>query len=419
MVRNYTCIGVIIATLLVMGRPLSANAPPRDVVGDNYRKTLGEVWATVKQRFYDGGLHGLDWDRVRDNYLDLLNDVHSRPDFEALVNRMLGELHASHTEYATTDDVEYYMLMAVKDQDPRRYMIAQIGIMGRRESDGYHVTALLNGGPAAMAGVQSGDVLMSADGAPYLSAASLRDKEGRRVAVTLRRPGELAPRTVMVTPIKQNPLDAFLRATINSARVLAVDGRRIGYVHLWTMASDNFRQALDNLVLDKLHDTDGMILDLRDGYGGSPFGFSDVFFRPDLSWEVRYNDTQPHLTHTGYNKPMVVLIDGGTRSAKEFLTLQFKTSHRATIVGTRTAGAFLGAAFIPIGTDGVLELAIQGLRVNGARLENRGVDPDIAVPPTDIYTDRDAQLMRSEEIVAHAPLPVEPDHHDSSVIHVH
>ena len=408
--------------------PLTANvhilevAAPRrvrDPTGDEgFRKTFGEVWNTVKQRFYDPKFQGVNWDYVHDTYLGRLNEAHDRGSFEALINRMLDELHASHTQYLTTDDVEYYMLNAVRQQDFDHNTVAQIGVMGNRMPDGYHITAVINGGPAAAAGIRTGDILVMADGEPYLSAASLRDKQGHTVSITLRRPGQATQLSVSVVPVKQNPLRVFLEATTNSAQVLRIDGKRIGYIHLWTMASDSFRRALEDTVLKKLHDTDGLILDLRDGYGGFPFGFSDVFFRPDLSWESQTHESGPELTHTGYNKPMVVLINGGTRSAKEFLTLQLKSAHRATILGTRTAGAFLGATFIPIGEEGLLELAIQGLRVNGARLENHGVEPDIIVTPQDIYTDHDAQLLRAEQILAHGAAMPEQGPGDQALIHV-
>jgi carboxyl-terminal processing protease len=105
---------------------------------------------------------------------------------------------------------------------------------------------------------------------------------------------------------------------------------------------------------------------------------------------------------------MVALINGGSRSAKEFFTYQLKKTKRATIVGTTTAGAFLGAGKVDIGADGMLELAIVGLRVDGKRLEGPGVSPDVEVPIAHAYTDRDTQLLRGEEILVEQ-LRAKPD----------
>jgi carboxyl-terminal processing protease len=101
--------------------------------------------------------------------------------------------------------------------------------------------------------------------------------------------------------------------------------------------------------------------------------------------------------HTGYNKPIVVIINEGTRSAKEFLSYQFKTSHRAILVGKQTAGAFLGAGSFPISDNGLLEMAIVGLRVDGIKLEQDGVRPDVEVQAKNSYTDNDQQMKVAED----------------------
>src|SRR5262249_1776646 len=62
-----------------------------------YTKTLQEVWEAVREHFYDPRLHGVDWDNVRANYTGQLRQVRNDIEFKSLVNRMLNELHASHT----------------------------------------------------------------------------------------------------------------------------------------------------------------------------------------------------------------------------------------------------------------------------------------------------------------------------------
>ena len=93
---------------------------------------------------------------------------------------------------------------------------------------------------------------------------------------------------------------------------------------------------------------------------------------------------------------MVVLINDGTRSAKEFLSYEFKSRRRARLVGTRTAGAFLGAGGFEVGRTGLLELPIMGLRVDGKPIEGTGVAPDLAFAPRFSYTDRDSQRLAGE-----------------------
>jgi len=373
--------------------------------GSTFEKQFDQVWETVKDHFYDKDIHGVDWKKIGENYRSKLSQVKTKGEFQTLVNRMLDELHASHTTYLTDDDIEFYMLPAVMQQDLQGHKVEHIGIMGRQIGKEFVVTGVMDGGPAQKAGIQSGDHLLTADGQPFASAGSFRDKEGKQVEVVYRHDGEAAIHTVVVTPVKQNILRAFLNATEASAHIIEIGGKKIGYVHLWTMANEAFKRTLDGLVEGKLHDTDGLILDLRDGYGGMPFGYTDVFFRPDVVWEQQSQGQKPSTQHTGYGKPIVVLINGGTRSAKEFFTYQMKTTHRAVIVGTKTAGAFLGAGSFDIGKDGLLELAVVGLRVDGNRLEVSGVSPDVEVPATAPYTDHDKQMaaatQKALELISH------------------
>ena len=379
---------------------VAQNVPSRFVQRETfYEASYRKIWQTVRKGFHDAKMNGVDWKKIGDGYHAKLANVKSRSEFEALMNQMLSELHASHMGYVTTDDAEYYMLTSVSRQDLQHDEVEHIGVMGRQEGSEYLVSAVLDGFPAQQAGMMAGDHLLLADGKPFTTAGSFRGKEGTSVELQLRREGEGKSRTVTVKPIKGNMLRAFLEATRRSAKVITVSGKKIGYLHLWTMAQDAFRTEMENQVLTKLHDTDGLLLDLRDGYGGHPFGYSDVFFRPDVSWESEYQNAKPLLQHTGYNKPIVVLINGGTRSAKEFFAYQMKSSRRATLVGSRTAGAFLGASFAKIGDDGLLELAAVGLKVDGLPLEERGVNPDIQVTPADSYTEKDAQISRAKKIM--------------------
>jgi carboxyl-terminal processing protease len=371
---------------------------PRAEVTEEFEK----IWKLVKDRFYTASLNGLDWKKVGEKYRAHLPEVKTEEEFQDLVNKMLAELHASHTEFFTKDEIEYSMLPSVLIGDLQAHQVEHIGVMGRQVGKEYLVASVMEGGPAEQAGIQSGDRLLSVEGKPFSSAGAFRGKEGRSVRVELRREGEANSRMVTVVPEKQNILRAFLTATEKSARVLNVGGKKIAYLHLWTMSNEAFKAALEQLVMTKLHSTDGMILDLRDGYGGNPFGYGDVFFRPDVALEQQSQEQPAYTRHTGYNRPMVVLINHGTRSAKEFFSYQFKVSRRAKLVGTRTAGAFLGASAMEIGKDGLLELAVMGLKVDGKLLEEVGVAPDITVQPQFSYTERDSQLLAAEQILLEA-----------------
>ena len=63
--------------------------------------TFEEVWRTVRDRFYDPDLHGLDWSEVRERYMPDATEASSEEALASVANNMLSELHASHTRYYT------------------------------------------------------------------------------------------------------------------------------------------------------------------------------------------------------------------------------------------------------------------------------------------------------------------------------
>jgi carboxyl-terminal processing protease len=76
----------------------------------------------------------------------------------------------------------------------------------------------------------------------------------------------------------------------------------------------------------------------------------------------------------------VVLIDGRTRSAKEVLAYYFKRYRIADLVGERTEGAVLGAAFSRLGDNSVLMYPVKEVSVLGhVNLEGIGVEPHYEV----------------------------------------
>jgi C-terminal processing protease CtpA/Prc len=73
------------------------------------------------------------------------------------------------------------------------------------------------------------------------------------------------------------------------------------------------------------------------------------------------------------------LVDEGTRSGKEVVTYGLKRQG-VRVVGTRSAGALLAGRRFLLRDGSLLVLAVSDVRVEGERLEGRGVMPDVVVP---------------------------------------
>ncbi len=94
-----------------------------------------------------------------------------------------------------------------------------------------------------------------------------------------------------------------------------------------------------------------------------------------------------------WDKPLVVLIDHGTRSGKEMVADALQRAGIATLVGTPTAGAVLGGTTFPMSDGSLLMVAVTDVRIDGRAIENSPVLPDIHVERPIPYCDgADPQL---------------------------
>lgn len=373
--------------------------------------TFKEVWRTVRDRFYDPHLHGLDWSAVRERYLPDATRASSEEALAGVINSMLSELHASHTRYYTPYEPEYYQLSDIFAGALRRRGLERvfpsgrisypgIGVLSRLDMQGRNmITGAIEGTPAQQAGLLAGDVIVFADGAPFRPVQSFRGRVGKEVVLGLRRADAFMQ--MSVTPVEIEPNKMFLDGLKASARIIPANGRSIGYVHVWCYAGSVYQRTLEHLLSQSpLNGADALIWDLRDGWGGAIPGYLDLFNTRAPTIQVTDRNGASELENVKWRKPVAMLVNGGTRSGKEILAYGFKKYRLGEVIGSRTEGAVLAAtAFLIDG--GLLLLAVGDVQVDGERLEGVGVAPTIEIQadPASMGL-RDPQLNRAIAVLS-------------------
>lgn len=368
-----------------------ALAPALARAGDD-AGVFAEAWRTTQKRFYDRKLHGVDWPAVRDKYADEAEAAEDAAGVHRVINRMLAELKASHTSLIEKDVYRDHY-----DCEMTGRKTLQAGVEIVRRAEGYFVASVLDGGAAARAGVRKGDRVLGIDGEAPEEAAHLVDagndwgipgdphyflrvKKDRPVRLILApTEDEASLRTVEFLPGRINMIEAS-RASV---RVLEAEGFRAGYVHLYHFLDSEIANLFERAVAGPLSDCDALVLDVR-GRGGSPWVMNRVYQDVKRRWK----------------KPVVLLVDEATRSAKEIFAYNFKRARVGAVVGRRTAGAVLGSEFIPLSDGSVLLLPVVDVPylTGGVKLEGKGVRPDVVVAEPDEYTGgRDLVLERGLE----------------------
>ena len=118
-----------------------------------------------------------------------------------------------------------------------------IGIFTREVDGKVFVSGRMEGLPGAQAGLLVGDEIVSADGQPFAAVESFRGKVGKPVELKIRRSREAAPVVVPVKPELIQPNEAFLTAQRQSARLIEADGKRIGYIKIWSYAGRQYQDT--------------------------------------------------------------------------------------------------------------------------------------------------------------------------------
>jgi carboxyl-terminal processing protease len=390
----------------------------------NPAECFDKVWQIINEEFWDPNFNGVDWEDAGKRYRPKALAAKDHEAFAIIVNQMLGELETSHTRYFTRWEPEYYTLQAalisgdMKESNTTDTSVLEkhlpglyssqakphrtgIGIVTKKLNDHHYVTAVLASSPAKKAGIVLGDWMVEVNGQPFHPIRSFENKHGQELEVTVQRSLSASSRyKLQVTPIDRKERQMFENdALANLQKPLNYKGHRFSYIRLWWLMGWEMRGVFEAGVT--YPDTEGIIIDIRDGFGGSP---SSEYIHPFLKGGLE-TITQEYTArnHAGrsmvaYKKPVIVLINGGSRSGKELLAYYFKKTKRGLLIGERTAGFVSGGSYKRISEESMLLYCAGMIVVDGKRLEGVGVEPDIRVPfDIRFAAGKDIQLERAKD----------------------
>ncbi len=316
------------------------------------------------------------------------------------------------------------MVNALGDQfssymDPKTYKLVNSDLSGEfngigviihvDETTGQIVVAgLLDGAPAAAAGIQPGDIFATVNGTDVTGmnqadlAALVRGDEGTPVKITVRR-GE-------------QKLDFDItRAHITVPNVESkVLPDNVGYVKL-NQFTATARADLDSALKSiDVNQRAGLILDLRDNPGGllnSAIDIASAFIKTGPVVTEAYSSDNQHVYNaTGafadIQVPIAVLVNEGSASASELLAGAMQDRHVATIIGAQSFGKGTVQNWQDLVNGGGLRLTIaKWLTPDGRWIHKVGITPDIVVnwKPTTIDPNADDPQMDAAEHFLETP----------------
>lgn len=341
-----------------------------DLLGPEH--VVREAWRTTGRYFFDKRLLGTkDWDGALERALTKAKRAQNPTEVHDIVNAMIGELQVSHLALLEHDVWARELAVEFTNRRSVRAGCELTLIEGR-----YYASGVVRGGPAAESGLREGDEVLSLDGLPPTRSPHLVDgghdpgmpgphaycfrvTKGQKIALRVRRRAGAAPIELTLRPAPDSLIDAARR----SVRIEDVDGQKVGVIHLPHYIHREIYAITRDALRGPLAEADSLVLDVR-GRGGS-------------SWVVNAILSLFRGRRAIWDKPVVLLTDRGTRSAKEIFAFHWKKRRIGPIVGERTQGACIGCRFVELSDGSVLCVPVADVRrlSGGATIEGVGVEP--------------------------------------------
>ena len=356
---------------------------------------FNHVYRQEKERFYNKGMHGVDWEGLTAAYRKFLLYIGNNYDFAELLSEYLGELNVSHTGSG------YRAPQAVD-----KVFTANLGLLYDMTwaDDGLKVAEIVEMGPFDKAAslLEPGDIITAIDGNKIFKGQDyfplLDRKAGKRTLITFRKAsGE--EYEMVVLPVSDSDFNELLYkrwVKNNAEKVQKLSGGRLGYVHIKGMNDPSFRTVYSD-ILGRYNHCDGIVIDTRFNGGGRLHEDIEVLFsgKKYLTQEIRGKDACD-MPSRRYNKASIMIIGEANYSNAHGTPWVYKHKGIGTLVGKPVPGTMTSVNWETL-QDPTLYFGIPvvGYRTaEGTYLENSQLDPDIDVENTKelVVIGRDEQL---------------------------
>jgi carboxyl-terminal processing protease len=194
--------------------------------------------------------------------------------------------------------------------------------------------------------------------------------------------------------LQHQPQVSITRARIQVRSVRSrLEGDDVGFIRVTQFneqTTQDLKKAITDLSAQAGDKLKGFIVDLRNNPGGlldQAISVSNAFLEKGEIVSTRGRTAEETLRFNARagdlakNKPVIVLINGGSASASEIVAGALKDHRRATVIGTRSFGKGSVQTIIPLGSgNGALRLTTaRYFTPSGRSIQAKGISPDIEV----------------------------------------
>ncbi len=373
-------LGVVLTTVAISST--SCQIPPSQAFfSESPKELVDEVWQIIDRQYVDATFNQVDWKAVRDKYLK--RSYANQEEAYTAIREMLKQLEDPYTRFM---DPEEFKNMQIDTSG----QLSGVGIQLAQdeETKKLMVIAPIEDTPAFKAGVLAKDVITKIDGKSTQgmdvndAVKLIRGQEGTPVTLTIQRGNQEKDYQLTRARIEIRPVRYSLQNTPTG---------QVGYIRL-NQFSANAAEEMQDAIKDlETQRVTGYILDLRSNPGGLLYSSIEIarMWLPEgtiVSTVDRQGETDRQQANNRAltNKPMVVLVDGGSASASEILSGALQDNKRAVLVGTKTFGKGLVQSVRGLGDGSGMAVTIAHyLTPEGRNINKLGITPNVVVELTD------------------------------------
>ena len=332
--------------------------------------------------------------------------------------RALTQIQVNYVEERSTEQLVQAAIAGMTDAldeqsayfDPESYARLKehtegtgsgIGVTVQPSDDGLLITEIIQGGPADLAGLVGGDLLLAIDGQPILDwslekvAKRIQGPRGSEILLLVRRKGD-----ALNIPV--------IRDQVHTS---AVQGRLVhaglGYIRLEHFQRRSGQELLDEKArLESLSGgkLQGLVIDLRSNPGGLleeavivSNHFLDSGTIVETEGRLGQATNQVHTAtaeNTDTQTRVIILINGMSASASEIVACSLQEAGRAQLVGQVSYGKGSVQSYYEYPDNSAMKLTIaRYLLGSGRHLERgKGIEPDHLVALDSASAPRQALL---------------------------
>jgi carboxyl-terminal processing protease len=402
---------------------------------DERTKIFDKVCHLVETKHFNPAMNGVDWNALAQGHRDQVLASSEPEAFEKEVQKLVAELKTSHTGFRHA---------GMRNIPARHAINATMQRISQNGSERWMFQDVHEGGPAYVAGIRPGDLLLANGKQEIRPPEDLTFSVGESVELTIEKLHGGQERLRFQLPVPKSNKHPVTAPDPVHAEKLADDMGLLKVAMFPGLIGIDVAKDIDRGV-ELLDGCSRLIVDLRGNTGGGIGGLRLMSYLTPAKLEVGYSLTRKRqergyrreeLTRFGripsrkaalfwlaaryafveksivvvteglgerrFHGRVVLLVNEHTASAGEMVSAFAEENSLATIVGTKTPGRLLSGSAYKVGHGYILGLPVAAyLTWQGRMLENNGIVPKFSIELSRdaLNEGRDTQLETAQHVL--------------------